>query len=50
MDRNGVVFNTSDFYSSNQRSFPGRGEYNLLFSVDIVNVLLKNNKGEREKT
>ena len=28
------------------KSFPGRGEYNVLFNVDIVNLLLKNNGGE----
>ena len=50
MDHNGVVVNTSDFHSSNRRSFPGRREYNLLFNVDIVSLLLKNNGGrERQK-
>ena len=49
MDHNGVVVNTSDFHSSNRRSFPGRREYNLLFNVDIVSLLLKNNGGGRDR-
>ena len=48
MDHNGVVVNTSDFHSSNGRSFPGRREYNLLFNVDIVSLLLKKQWGEGE--
>ena len=43
MDHNGVVGNALDFHSSNPISFPERGGYNLLFNVDIVNLLLKNN-------
>ena len=54
MDINIVVVNSSDFHSSNlssflgsnPSSFPGRGEYNLFFNVDIVNLLLKNNGGK----
>ena len=56
MDINSVVVNSSDFHSSNlssffgsnPSSFPGRGEYNLFFNVDIVNLLLKNNGGKTE--
>ena len=40
-DNDGVVVNTSEFQTSWPRSFPGRGEYDLLFNVDIVNLLLK---------
>ena len=35
--------------SSDSRSFPGSREYNLLFNVDIVNLQLKKQWGERQK-
>ena len=41
MEHNGVVVNKPEFYYCGQRSFPGLGEYDLLFNVDIVNLLLK---------
>ena len=46
-DNDGVVVNTSEFQTSWPRSFPGRGEYDLLFNVDIVNLLLKKQWGRR---
>ena len=44
-DNDGVVVNTSEFQTSRPRSFPGRGKYDLLFNVDIVNLLLKKQWG-----
>ena len=44
-DNDGVVVNTSEFQTSRPRSSPGRGEYDLLFNVDIVNLLLKKQWG-----
>ena len=44
----GVVVNTSEFQASRPRSFPGRGEYDFLFNVDIVNLLLKKQWEERQ--
>ena len=41
MDHSAVVINTSDLHLSDLRSFSGRGEYNLLFNLDIVKFLLK---------
>ena len=41
MDHNGVVVNKPEFKSSRSRSFPGWGECDLLFNVNIVNLLLK---------
>ena len=50
MDGNdGVVVNTSEFQTSRPRSFPGRGEYDLLFNADIVNLLLKKQWEESQK-
>ena len=50
MDGNdGVVVNKSEFQTSRPRSFPGMGEYDLLFNVDIVNFLLKKQWEERQK-
>ena len=46
MDQDGVVVNASDFHSSNPRSFSGRRKHNLLFNVDVVNLLLENNEVE----
>ena len=43
MERNGALVHTSVFHSSAPRLFYGRGEYDLLFNVDVVNLLLKNN-------
>ena len=48
-DNDGVVVNTSEFQTSRSRSLPGRGEYDFLFNVDIVNLLLKKQWGERQK-
>ena len=48
MDHNGVVVNTSDFHSSNGRSFPGRREFNVLFNVDSEPSVKKTIGGERE--
>ena len=48
-DNDGVVVNTSEFPTSRLRSLPGRGEYDLIFNVDIVNLLLKKQWGERQK-
>ena len=45
MERNGALVHTSVFHSSAPRLFYGRGEYDLLFNVDVVNLLLKNNGG-----
>ena len=45
MDHNGVMVNTSEFQFSGLTSIPGRGEYDLLFNVDAVNLQLKNNRG-----
>ena len=43
------MVNTPEFQSRGLRSFPGRGEYDLLFDDDdIVNLLLKSNGGETE--
>ena len=50
MDHNGVMVNTSYFHSSDPKSFPGEGEYDLLVNVDRVNFLLKNNKGKDRKS
>ena len=49
MDHNGVVVNKPEFKSSRSRSFPGWGEYDLLFNVNIVNLLLKKTMEERQK-
>ena len=38
----------SDFPTSDPISFLGSGEYNLLFNVYIVKLLLKKNGGETE--
>ena len=46
MDLNDVVVNPSESQSSDPKSFPGRGDYDFLFNVDIVNLPLKNNGGE----
>ena len=48
MDHNGVMVNTSEFQFNGLTSIPGRGEYDLLFNVDAVNLQLKNNRGGRE--
>ena len=48
MDRNGVPVNTSEFRSSDPRSFPRRWEYDLPLNVDIVNLLLKSTGEEAE--
>ena len=40
--------NELDFQSSDPSLFPGWGEYDLLFDVDIVSLLLKNNGRETE--
>ena len=48
MDHNGVVVNTPETQFNGLRLLPGRGEYNFLSDVDIVNLLLKNNGGETE--
>ena len=45
MDHNGILVHTSEFQPSDPRSFPEWEEYDLLFNVDIVNLLLKNNGG-----
>ena len=45
MESNGALVHTSVFHSSAPRLFYGRGEYDLLFNVDLVNLLLKNNGG-----
>ena len=45
MYHNGAVANTPEFQSSGPGSFPGRGECDLLFNLDIVKLLLKNNGG-----
>ena len=37
------MVNPSEFQSNNPRSFPGRGDSDLLFNVDMVNLLLTNN-------
>ena len=34
----GVMGNMSEFQSSSPRSIPGRGEYDFLVNVDIVNL------------
>ena len=39
-DNDGVVVNTSEFQTSRPRSSPGRGEYDLLFNVDIFHLLV----------
>ena len=44
MDHNVVVVNMPKAQSCCPRLFPGRGEYDLLFDVDIVNLLLKNDE------
>ena len=49
MDHNGVMVNTSYFHSSDPKSFPGEGEYDLLVNVDRVNFLLKNIEGGRNR-
>ena len=49
MDHNGVVVNTSDFHSSNGRSFPGRREFNVLFNVDSEPSVKKTIGGERDR-
>ena len=36
-----------EFQSSGQSLFPGWGEFDLLFNVDILNPLLKNNGRDR---
>ena len=42
------MVNSPEFQSSDPRLFPGRREYDLLFDVDKVIPLLKNNGGETE--
>ena len=42
------MVNTSDLHPRDPRSFRERGEYNLLFNVNIVNLLLKSN-GARDR-
>ena len=49
MNHNGLAVNTSDFPFNDPSSIPARGEYDLLFNVDIVNLLFKNNGWERQK-
>ena len=49
MNHNGLAVNTSDFPFNDPSSIPTRGEYDLLFNVDIVNLLFKNNGWERQK-
>ena len=44
----GVVINELEFQSNDSNLFPGWGEYDLLFDLDIVNLRLKNNGGETE--
>ena len=46
---NGVVVNELQFQFGDLNSFPERGEFNLLFNVDIVILLLKK-MTERQKT
>ena len=41
MSLNVVVINMPESQSYGPRLFPGRGKYDLLFNVDIVNLLLK---------
>ena len=41
MDHNVVVINMPESQSCSPRLFPGRGKYDLLFNVDIVNLLFK---------
>ena len=41
MSHNVVVINMPESQSYGPRLFPGRGKYDLLFNVDIVNLLLK---------
>ena len=48
MDHNVVVVNMPKSQSCCPRLFPGRGEYDLLFDVDIVNLLLKNDEAKAE--
>ena len=48
MDHNDVEVNTPESHSRGLKLFPGREEYDLLFDVDIVNLLLKSNGGEAE--
>ena len=48
MDHNFMVVNMPESQSFDPRLFPGRREYDLLFDVDIVNLLLKNNEAETE--
>ena len=48
MDDICVVVNTSDLHPRDPRSFRQRVEYNLLFNVHIVNLLLKSN-GARDR-
>ena len=43
---NGVVVDQPEFQSSGQSFFPGWGEFDLLFNVDILNPLFKNNGRE----
>ena len=43
---NGAVVNELQFQFGDLNSFPERGEFNLLFNVDIVILLLKKNDGE----
>ena len=45
MDHNGILVYTSEFQTRDPRSFPWWEEYDLLFNVDIVNLLLKNTGG-----
>ena len=48
MDHNVMVVNMPESQSCCPRLFPGRGEHDLLFDVDIVNLQLKNDEAETE--
>ena len=48
MDGNGLMVTMRELQSSQPRSFPRWEGYDLLFDVDIVNPLLKNNGRETE--
>ena len=49
MDHNVVVINMPESQSCSPRLFPGRGKYDSLFNVDIVNLLLKKMTRQRRK-
>ena len=48
MDHNGAVVNASGFLSSNPSLVPTRGGYEVLFNVNLVKPMLKNNRGGGE--